>query len=79
MGQIEARRLDSAVPDEILFGGCPCETDNVPGVTVFDLLIYLNAWFQEDPAADLNGDNVVDVFDLLDFLGCWFPASTTGC
>ena len=54
---------------------CICEVDGVIPVDVFDLLSYLNEWFNSTPAADIDGVPGVDVFDLLFFLNCWFPAS----
>ncbi len=54
---------------------CPCETNGVEGVDVFDLLAFLDSWFAADAAADIDGTPGVDVFDLLFFLDCWFPAS----
>jgi hypothetical protein len=54
---------------------CPCERDGAPGVNVFDLLAYLDGWFAQDAAADIDETPGVDVFDLLAYLDCWFPAS----
>jgi hypothetical protein len=55
---------------------CLCETDgNQAQVDVFDLLAYLDGWFANDAAADIDGTAGVDVFDLLAYLDCWFPAS----
>jgi len=55
---------------------CACETDgNNAQVDVFDLLAYLDNWFANNAAADIDGTPGVDVFDLLAFLDCWFPAS----
>jgi hypothetical protein len=55
---------------------CACEFDGDAGqVNVFDLLAYLDLWFQDAAGADLDGDPGVDVFDLLFYLDCWFPAS----
>jgi hypothetical protein len=51
---------------------CLCEQDGNPGVDVFDLLTYLDLWFAEDDAADVDRTAGVDVFDLLAYLDCWF-------
>ncbi len=51
---------------------CPCEWDASSGIDVFDLLGYLDDWFTQDAAADLNCSETVDVFDLLAYLDCWF-------
>lgn len=56
-------------------GPCPCERDGADGVTVFDLLAYLDGWFAQTSAAEMDGAAGVTVFDLLAFLDCWFPAS----
>ncbi len=49
--------------------GCPCDLAAGPGVTVQDLLVYLQAWFARDPSADWVSPPSVDVSDLLAFLG----------
>src|SRR5690606_9882414 len=49
---------------------CPADMNDDEIADVFDLLIYLDAWFLGD--ADRNGDFVTDVFDLLDYLDVWF-------
>jgi hypothetical protein len=55
---------------------CACEMtgDSPAHVDVFDLLAYLDLWFESDPAAERTGDEPasVDVFDLLSYLDCWF-------
>jgi hypothetical protein len=56
---------------------CDCGPDltNDGTVNVFDLLAYLNLWFERDPAADLvpgGPEEGVDVFDLLAYLDSWF-------
>jgi hypothetical protein len=54
---------------------CPCERDgNVEQIDVFDLLTYLDDWFEHAPAADLNQDGEINVIDLLEYLDCWFGA-----
>ncbi len=61
---------------DVCNAGCPCELDGDPlQVSVFDLLAYLDRWFESDTAADMTSDNFIDVFDLLAFLDCWFDAS----
>ncbi len=57
---------------------CPCDDDMSGEVDVLDLLTFLDDWFANDPAADFNGDMIINVLDLLDYLSCWFDASTTG-
>lgn len=55
---------------------CVCEFDgDVAQIDVFDLLAYLDGWFVQAAAADIDGVSGVDVFDLLAFLDCWFPGS----
>ena len=51
---------------------CPCERTCDDVTDVFDLLAYLNLWFAQDPAADLDEDPAITVFDLLVYLDCWF-------
>ncbi len=72
---VESDADNDGVPDTCQAPACVCETDNVAGVDVFDLLAYLDDWFAFSAAADLDGVIGVDVFDLLFFLDCWFPAS----
>ena len=57
---------------------CACEVDlNADGsIDVVDLLTYLEAWFNQDPAAERTGDGAIDVVDLLTFLTFWFEG---GC
>jgi hypothetical protein len=43
--------------------------------TLQDLFDFLQAWFQQVPAADINGIDGVTVQDLFEFLVAWF----TGC
>ena len=45
-------------------------------VDLFDLLVYLDLWFDLDPNADLDGVPGIDVFDLLVFLDEWFELRT---
>lgn len=53
---------------------CYCDLDGAGGADIFDLLSYLDLWFDGAEAAELTGDQpaAVDVFDLLAFLDCWF-------
>ncbi len=53
---------------------CIADFDGVGGVTVQDIFEFLNAWFANDPRADINGGGV-DVPDIFDFLNAWF----SGC
>ncbi len=58
--------------------GTPCSAeltdDQPPHVDVFDLLAYLDLWFDADAAAERTDDAPpqIDVFDLLDYLDAWF-------
>src|SRR5690606_38132752 len=54
---------------------CTADLDNSGDGDVFDLLTYLDLWFDVDAAAELTGDDPpsVDVFDLLAYLDLWFP------
>ena len=42
---------------------------------VFDILEFLEAFEKQNPAADWNGDTVLDIFDVTAFLGDF----TVGC
>lgn len=55
---------------------CSCALDDVPGVNTFDLLIFLDSWFAQDPEAEWTGDDPahIDQADLLAYLDCWFAA-----
>lgn len=57
------------VPDS-----CECvgDLDLNGAADVFDLLTFLDGWFDGRPDADFNADSVADVFDLLGFLDAWF-------
>lgn len=66
----QASGLDEPGPDRIIL--CDADLNGDHAVDVFDLLIFLDEWFAQDPYADLNNDNTVDVFDLLLFLDEWF-------
>ncbi len=63
---------------EACASACACERDGMPGVTVLDLLTFLDGWFVQDPSADLNGDMMVTITDLLEFLACFFTAGSDG-
>jgi hypothetical protein len=70
--------LENPGLDVTIGGGqpCPCELDgDAAQVDVFDLLAFLDTWFADDAAADVDGTAGIDVFDLLFYLDCWFPAS----
>lgn len=49
---------------------CHADWDENTVVDVFDLLVFLDDWFQS--RADVNVDHVTNVFDLLAFLDAWF-------
>ncbi len=55
---------------------CPCDIDDEPGVTVLDLLLYIELYMAGDPAAEMNCDGETDVTveDLLEFVDCWLSA-----
>ncbi len=57
---------------------CPCDLVGLGALTVDDLLVYLDRWFEQDDRADLNGDATTTVADLLIFLDCWL-AGDSGC
>src|SRR5690606_21807273 len=50
--------------------GCEMTGDDPASVDVFDLLAYLDLWFEADAAAERTGDMPasVNVFELLDYL-----------
>jgi hypothetical protein len=51
---------------------CVADQDADHDADVFDLLAYLDLWFDGAGAADLEGDLDTDVFDLLLYLDSWF-------
>ncbi len=58
---------------------CICELDGDDArVSVGDLLVYLDVWLANDPAAELNTDGEISVQDLLIFLQCYLDAQLTG-
>jgi hypothetical protein len=71
-GQPDGVSFTALVPG----GAAPCIAertgDDPPNVDVFDLLAYLDLWFDHDIAAELDGLSGVDVFDLLAYLDSWF-------
>jgi hypothetical protein len=68
-GAVDAVRVTIFYCDD---SACLCETDDQPGIDVFDLLAYLDDWFEGAASADIDGAAGVNVFDLLAFLDCWF-------
>lgn len=50
---------------------CPADFNSDGGVSVQDIFDFLNAWFQGDPSADINGGGL-GVQDIFDFLTLWF-------
>lgn len=59
--------------DSTNYVGTSCLADfNKDGVVnVLDLFDYLNAWFNDEPAADVNGSGNT-AQDIFDFLNAWF-------
>ncbi|MBY0312043.1 MAG: hypothetical protein K2W85_08235 [Phycisphaerales bacterium] len=53
---------------------CPADFDCTGALTAADIFEFLNAWFTNNPAANING-NTLDASDIFDFLNAWF----TGC
>jgi hypothetical protein len=54
---------------------CYANFNHVDGVTVQDLMDYLNAWFAGNIAADTDGNGTLSVSDLTQFVNVW----TAGC
>lgn len=50
---------------------CTADFNNDNLITVQDIFNYLNAWFANDPRADINGGGL-SVQDIFDFLNLWF-------
>lgn len=50
---------------------CPSDYDGNTFINTSDVLVFLNLWVPQDPAADFNGDGQVDTSDVLDFLNAW--------
>jgi hypothetical protein len=59
--------------------GCPCDFNQVDGVTVQDIFDFLSAWSALSPSADFNQVDGVTVQDIFDFLSCWSNATSGGC
>lgn len=47
---------------------CVAEFDNVPGVTIDDILAYLSTWLAGDPRADINQSGDVTLGDLMTYV-----------
>jgi hypothetical protein len=60
---------------------CPCDFDGNGRIETADLLAYVNLWFEQAPAANLDTDAAIDVRDLLAFLDCFLTprADPTAC
>ena len=54
---------------------CKANFDQVNGVTIDDLFLFLNAWFTGHPSADINQMDGVTIDDLFLYFNAWF----TGC
>lgn len=54
---------------------CKANFNQTGGVSIDDLFLFLNAWFSNDPSADIGGTSGVSIDDLFLFLNLWF----TGC
>ncbi len=69
-GRLNARRsLDALEPS------CDVDLNGDGEVDFFDVLMFLQAFSQQDPLADMNGDGAFDFFDAQLFLG----AFAVGC
>lgn len=55
----------------VLTPACVADFDGVDCVTVADIFAYLNAWFANQPEADLD-NNGIGVQDIFTFLNAWF-------
>lgn len=54
---------------------CPADLTGDGIVDILDVLMFLNLWAAQDPAADWNGDGSINSLDVLGFLDQW----TSGC
>lgn len=54
---------------------CVADFNNINGVTIDDLFLFFNAYFNGDPSANVNGVASVTIDDLFFFINAWF----TGC
>jgi hypothetical protein len=43
-----------------------------PPPTTCNLFAFLSSWFAQEPAADINGNQIIDVADVFAFLNHWF-------
>lgn len=50
--------------------------NNDGALSVDDLFLYLNAWFQQSSSADFNFDLAISIDDLFLFLNAWFAQTT---
>lgn len=51
---------------------CVADFDQSGAATVQDIFGFLNAWFANDPRADVNGVDGLTIQDIFDFLTVWF-------
>lgn len=51
---------------------CKANFNQLNGVSIDDLFLFLNAWFLGLPSADMDGVNGVAIDDLFLFLNAWF-------
>jgi hypothetical protein len=51
---------------------CPPDFDCSGGLTIGDVVTFLNAWLASDPRADFNGVGGQTTQDIFDFLNAWF-------
>lgn len=70
----DACSLEAVATVELVVSGCPGDFNDSGTVSIDDLFLFLNAWFNADPQADMN-QNGVTIDDLFLFLNAWF----TGC
>ncbi len=51
---------------------CPADFDRDGAVVFLDILAFLNRWFLQDPASDVDGNGAPDAADIFHFLTAWF-------
>lgn len=59
------------IGDAIAASSCPADFDGDQTADSRDVLAFLSAWADGDPAADFNGDGTVDTRDVAAFLNVW--------
>ncbi len=77
-GQPDSVNFTILVPEDTGVA-CACEFSGDDEVTVSDLLVYLDLFLDDDPAAEFSGDGEISIADLLLFLDCFFTARAGDC